>query len=100
MNQIQSSIELPDVLMTLVRLSEDDKPFGIQAEVLRSIANMVVLLDEQFLIHSAVHKAIIRLLRACVGDELQERVDGRTKVLGAASSTIKTPPSEYEEDCE
>jgi hypothetical protein len=60
---------------------------------------MVVLLDEQFLVHSAVHKAVIRLLRACVGDEIEERVDTRVKPMGAASATVKTAPSDYELDC-
>jgi len=58
---------------------------------------MVVLLDEQFLVHSAVHRAVLRLLRNCVGDDLQEQLDGR-KVLGAARSAVRSQPSEYEED--
>jgi Retinoic acid induced 16-like protein len=89
-----------DVLGTLVKLSESDRPFGIQAEVLRSVQNMVVLLDEQFLVHSAVHKAILRLLRNCVGDDMQEQLDGRNKVMGAAGNAIQSSPSEYEEDRE
>ena len=60
---------------------------------------MVVLLDEQFLVHSAVHKAVLRLLRNCVGDDLQEQLDGRNKPMGAAGNTTRTQPSEYEEDC-
>ncbi|KAI0748064.1 Retinoic acid induced 16-like protein-domain-containing protein [Daedaleopsis nitida] len=87
-----------DVLGTLVKLSESDRPFGIQAEVLRAVQNMVVLLDEQFLVHSAVHKAVLRLLRNCVGDDLQEQLDGRNKPMGAAGNTDRTQPSEYEED--
>ncbi|TRM55850.1 Retinoic acid induced 16-like protein-domain-containing protein [Schizophyllum amplum] len=62
-----------DVLGTLVRLSEADRP------VLRAVQNMVVLLDEQ-------------LLRNCVGDDIQEQLDGRNKVMGAAKN------AEYEED--
>jgi len=88
------------VLGTLVRLSELDRPAGILAEVLRTVSNMVVLLDEQFLIHSVVHKAIIRLLRVCAGDELQDKIDGRNKVMGAAAHAVRPPPSEYELDCE
>ncbi|KAJ3936854.1 MAG: Retinoic acid induced 16-like protein-domain-containing protein [Lentinula lateritia] len=88
-----------DVLGTLVRLSEADRPFGIQAEVLRAVQNMVVLLDEQFLVHSAVHKAVLRLLRNCAGDDLHEQLDGRhKKVLGAAGNAVQTQPSEFEED--
>jgi hypothetical protein len=60
---------------------------------------MVVLLDNQFLVHSAVHRAVLRLLRTCVGDDLQEKLDGRNKVMGAAGSLSKTSPSEHEEDC-
>ncbi|KAF5391407.1 hypothetical protein D9757_001905 [Collybiopsis confluens] len=88
-----------DVLGTLVRLSEADRPFGIQAEVLRAVQNMVVLLDEQFLVHSAVHKAVLRLLRDCAGDDLHEQLDGRhRKVMGAAGNAARTQPSEFEED--
>ncbi|EKM82692.1 hypothetical protein AGABI1DRAFT_68546 [Agaricus bisporus var. burnettii JB137-S8] len=87
-----------DVLATLVRLSEADRPSGIQAEVLRAVQNMVILLDEQFLVHSAVHRAVLRLLRTCVGDDIQEQLDGRSRVMGAAGNTMRTQPSEYEED--
>ena len=85
------------MLGTLVKLSESDRPFGVQAEVLRTVQNMVVLLDEQFLVHSAVHKAVLRLLRNCVGEDVQEHLDGHIKVMGAGAST-REPPSEYEED--
>ena len=89
---------LSDVLGTLVKLSESDRPFGIQAEVLQSVQNMVVLLDEQFLVHSAVHKAVLRLLRNCVGDDMQEQLDGQNRVMGAAGNAMRGSPSEYEED--
>lgn len=59
---------------------------------------MVVLLDEQFLVHSAVHRAVLRLLRTCVGDDIQEQLDGRSRVMGAAGNAIRGQPSEYEED--
>ena len=81
-----------------MRLSESDRPYGIQAEVLRSVQNMVVLLDEQFLVHSAVHKAVLRLLRNCVGDDIQVQLDGRNHVVGAARNSVRSQPSEYEED--
>ena len=92
-------IILIDVLEHLVRLSESDRPFGIQLEVLRSVQSMVVLLDEQFLVHSAVHRAVSRLLRTCIGDEIQEQLDGRNRTMGAAGTSTKGQPSEYEEDC-
>jgi hypothetical protein len=87
------------VLGTLVRLGEPDRPAGILAEVLRTVSNMVVLLDEEFLVHSAVHKAIIRLLRACTGDEFQDKLDGKGKVMGAAAEITRAAPSDYELDC-
>ena len=87
------------MLGTLVRLSEPDRPAGILAEVLRTVSNMVVLLDEEFLIHSAVHKAIIRLLKACTSDEFQDKVDGKGKVMGAAAEVTRGTPSDYELDC-
>ncbi|KAH9997288.1 Retinoic acid induced 16-like protein-domain-containing protein [Russula vinacea] len=88
-----------DVLGKLVRLSETDRPSGIQVEVLRAVQNMVILLDEQFLVHSAVHKAVLRLLRNCVGDEIQEQLDNRNrKAMGAAKNIVRSSPSEYEED--
>ncbi|PPR06648.1 hypothetical protein CVT26_001190 [Gymnopilus dilepis] len=87
-----------DVLGTLVRLSENDRPAGIQAEVLRAVSNMVVLLDEQFLVHTAVHKAVLRLLRNCAGDDIQEQLDGRKQLMGAARNVVRAPPSEHEED--
>ncbi|KAF9564673.1 hypothetical protein CPC08DRAFT_705201 [Agrocybe pediades] len=59
---------------------------------------MVVLLDEQFLVHSAVHRAVLRLLRTCVGDDIQDQLDGRNKVMGAARNVVRAPPSEHEED--
>ncbi|KAG1756798.1 Retinoic acid induced 16-like protein-domain-containing protein [Suillus paluster] len=87
-----------DVLGTLVRLAEPDRPSGIQAEVLRAVQNMVVLMDEQFLVHSAVHRAVLRLLRNCVGDDIQEQLDGRNRVMGAAKNAVRSQPSDYELD--
>ena len=84
-----------DVLGALVRLSETDRPFGIQAEVLRMITRLVSALDGQFLVHSAVHKAVIRLLRTAVGDEIDEHVDG-ARPMGAASMSVRAEPSDYE----
>lgn len=87
-----------DVLGTLVRLSEADRPSGIQAEVLRAVQNMVVLLDEQFLVHSAVHRSVLRLLRNCAGEDLQEQLDGKNRLVGAAKNATRSQPSEYEQD--
>ena len=61
---------------------------------------MVVHMDEQFLVHSAVHRAVLRLLRNCVGDDIQEQLDGRNRVLGAAKNAVRSEPSDYELDRE
>jgi hypothetical protein len=64
-----------DVLGTLVKLSEPDRPSGIQAEVLRAVQNMVVLLDE-----------------------VQEQLDGKLRARGAAGNVARSQPSDYELD--
>ena len=88
------------MLGTLVRLSEPDRPSGVQVEVLRAVHNLITDLDEQFLVHSVVHRAVLRLLKSCVGDDIQEQLDGRGRLMGAAGNAVRTSPSEYEEDCE
>ncbi|KAI9007985.1 hypothetical protein CLU79DRAFT_891857 [Phycomyces nitens] len=60
------------VLHYLVNVSEkSDYPAGIRGEAIRTVANMVDLLDDRFLVHNAVHKPTIKLLRFCVLDERQ-----------------------------
>ncbi|ORY28507.1 Retinoic acid induced 16-like protein-domain-containing protein [Naematelia encephala] len=78
-----------DLLANLERLCEPDRPHGIKGEVLRAINNLVVLLSERFLVHNAVHRPLRRLLRSCVGDEPEEKVDGRARVVGAAGLSTK-----------
>ncbi|KAJ1308973.1 hypothetical protein OPQ81_004656 [Rhizoctonia solani] len=87
-----------DILGTLVGLSETDRPFGVQAEVLKTVGNLVVLMDEQFLVHAAVHKAVLRLLRVCVGDLIDEIPSSSSKAMGAASVSQRTSIANYEED--
>ncbi|CAE6505777.1 unnamed protein product [Rhizoctonia solani] len=87
-----------DILGTLVSLSEADRPFGVQAEVLKTVGNLVVLMDEQFLVHTAVHKAVLRLLRVCVGDLIDEIPSSSSKAMGAASVSQRTSIANYEED--
>lgn len=93
-------MDAKDVLGELVHLGQHDRPHGIQALVLRSVANMVCMMDEQFLVHTAVHRPILKLLSICVGDELEESYDGRGRIMGAASSSHRSKPSQYEEDRE
>lgn len=60
------------VLQYLVNVSEKmDYPEGIRGEAIRTIASMVDLLDDRFLVHNAVHKPTIKLLRFCVLDDRQ-----------------------------
>ncbi|KAI8640823.1 Retinoic acid induced 16-like protein-domain-containing protein [Parasitella parasitica] len=64
------------VLQYLVNVSEKmDYPEGIRGESIRTIASMVDLLDDRFLVHNAVHKPTIKLLRFCVLDERQSELD-------------------------
>ncbi|CEP17900.1 hypothetical protein [Parasitella parasitica] len=64
------------VLQYLVNVTEKmDYPEGIRGESIRTIASMVDLLDDRFLVHNAVHKPTIKLLRFCVLDERQSELD-------------------------
>lgn len=63
------------ILQYLVNMSEKmDYPEGIRGEAIRTIASMVDLLDDRFLVHNAVHKPTIKLLRFCVLDERQSEL--------------------------
>ncbi|KAG9086293.1 hypothetical protein FS749_003742 [Ceratobasidium sp. UAMH 11750] len=55
-------------------------------------------MDEQFLVHAAVHKAVLRLLRVCVGDLIDEVPQSSSKAMGAASVSKKSSIANYEED--
>ncbi|KAF9984484.1 hypothetical protein BGZ75_003937 [Mortierella antarctica] len=54
-----------NVLVKLVNNSEGDEPRGIMGETIRTIAAMINLLDDRFLVHNAVHKPTVKLLRTC-----------------------------------
>ncbi|KAG0230615.1 hypothetical protein BGW42_000820 [Actinomortierella wolfii] len=58
------------VLAILVNISEGDRPRGIKGETIRTVAAMINLLDDRFLVHNAVHKPTVKLLRTtCVPTE-------------------------------
>jgi tRNA threonylcarbamoyladenosine modification (KEOPS) complex Pcc1 subunit len=60
------------ILHFLVNVSEkSDYPVGMRSETIRTVASMIDLLDDRFLVQHAVHKPTIRLLRFCVLDEHQ-----------------------------
>ncbi|KAG0056218.1 hypothetical protein BGZ83_005950 [Gryganskiella cystojenkinii] len=54
-----------NILTKLVHSAEGDNPRGIMGETIRSMASMINLLDDRFLVHNAVHKPIVKLLRTC-----------------------------------
>ncbi|KAK3841963.1 MAG: Retinoic acid induced 16-like protein-domain-containing protein [Linnemannia gamsii] len=54
-----------NVLQKLVNNAEGDEPKGIMGETIRTIAGMINLLDDRFLVHNAVHKPTVKLLRTC-----------------------------------
>ncbi|KAG0323141.1 hypothetical protein BGZ99_002917 [Dissophora globulifera] len=55
-----------NVLAKLVSTcAEGDRPRGIIGETIRTIASMVNLLDDRFLVHNAVHNPTVKLLRTC-----------------------------------
>ncbi|KAG9066258.1 hypothetical protein KI688_001479 [Linnemannia hyalina] len=53
------------VLTKLVNNAEGDEPKGIMGETIRTIASMINLLDDRFLVHKAVHTPTVKLLRTC-----------------------------------
>jgi hypothetical protein len=56
------------VLTILVNIAEADFPDGLRGEVIRTITNMINLLDDKFLVHGAVFKATLKLIRSSVED--------------------------------
>lgn len=64
------------LLHYLVNVSEKmDYPQGIRRESIRTIASMVDILDDKFLVQSVVHTPTIKLLKFCVLDERQSELD-------------------------
>ncbi|KAI1320084.1 hypothetical protein EDD11_002056 [Mortierella claussenii] len=64
-----------NILAKLVNTcAEGDQPRGIMGETIRTMASMINLLDDRFLVHNAVHKPTVKLLRACCapGTELED----------------------------
>ncbi|KAI9252628.1 Retinoic acid induced 16-like protein-domain-containing protein [Sporodiniella umbellata] len=64
-----------NILQYIVNVAERaDFPIGFRGEAIRLIASMVDLLDDRFLVHNAVHKPTIKLLRFCVLDDHQSEL--------------------------
>ncbi|KAI9482932.1 MAG: Retinoic acid induced 16-like protein-domain-containing protein [Benjaminiella poitrasii] len=63
------------ILQYLVTIVEKaDYPVGIRGEAIRTVASMIDLLDDRFLVHNAVHRPTIKLLRFCVLDDRQSEL--------------------------
>src|SRR6478735_12602727 len=63
------------ILQYFVNVAEKaDYPVGFRGEAIRTIASMVDLLDDRFLVHNAVHRPTIKLLRFCVLDDHQSEL--------------------------
>ncbi|KAF9431587.1 Guanosine-diphosphatase, partial [Entomortierella beljakovae] len=63
-----------NILAKLVNVcDEGDMPRGIIGETIRTMASMINLLDDRFLVHNSVHKPTVKLLRTCCasGTELE-----------------------------
>ena len=53
--------------------------------MLRALNNLIVLLPDKFLVHNSVHRPLRRLLKSCIGDDVEEgETHGSAKRLGAA----------------
>ncbi|RKP09162.1 Retinoic acid induced 16-like protein-domain-containing protein [Thamnocephalis sphaerospora] len=52
-----------NVLTILVNIAESDFPQGVRGEVMRCVASMINLLDDKFLVHNAVFKPTLKLIR-------------------------------------
>lgn len=58
-----------DILTELVHLSVDDRPKGIRGETIRTLTNLIILLDEKFLSRQAVNKPISQLIQLCLDED-------------------------------
>ncbi|KAI9631978.1 Retinoic acid induced 16-like protein-domain-containing protein [Dioszegia hungarica] len=90
-----------DLLSTLVKSSEPDRPHGIKGEVVRSLNNLVVLLSDRFLNHHAVHGPLRRLLRSCVGDNpIEGEVETSKRIFGAAGMEVRKRGTDAETEAD
>ncbi|CEP16382.1 hypothetical protein [Parasitella parasitica] len=58
----------------VINAEKADYPVGIRGEAIQMINSMIELLDDRFLVHNAVHKPTIKLLRFCVLDDRQSEL--------------------------
>lgn len=66
--------------------------------MVRALNNLIVLLSERFMVHNAVHRPLRRLLKSCIDDEPEDRVNTEGRVGGAAGIEKETArPAKAEE---
>ncbi|PVV01191.1 hypothetical protein BB560_004398 [Smittium megazygosporum] len=88
-----------NILENLVELAEPDLPRGFRCEVMRTISNLVNLLDESFLQHKTVHKAILYIFQyyskkpKVATDYILDQTEAD---LPRISSLTIDPPSSFE----
>jgi hypothetical protein len=58
--------------------------FQSSAEVLNAINTLLLLLPDSFLVHSAIHRPLLRLIRSSISPDTVNSVDGSERILGAA----------------
>ena len=90
-----------DILTELVHLSVDDRPKGIRAETIRTLTNLIILLDESFLSRQAVNKPISQLIQLCL-DQDAARFQFDDDPFEASGSSAPAPAAgvelDYQED--
>ncbi|CAG8569677.1 15906_t:CDS:2 [Funneliformis caledonium] len=82
-----------NVLRELEKLAENDIPKGIRGEIIRTVAQMINLLDDRFLVHNAVHQPTVQLLRTCVHDEGEKYDEDLVDLMYIICSKIHAFPA-------
>ncbi|CAI2184164.1 4553_t:CDS:2 [Funneliformis geosporum] len=82
-----------NVLKELEKLAKADIPKGIRGEIIRTVAQMINLLDDRFLVHNAVHQPTVQLLRTCVHDEGEKYDEDLVDLMYIICSKIHAFPA-------
>lgn len=93
-----------DVLTQLVHLSVDDRPKGIRGETIRTLTNLIILLDERFLSRHAVNKPISQLIQLCLDEDAarfqmdDDSFETNRPTPSSSDAAAAVPEADYEED--
>ncbi|KAJ1028719.1 hypothetical protein NDA16_001885 [Ustilago loliicola] len=89
-----------DILTELVHLSVDDRPKGVRAETIRTLTNLIILLDEKFLSRQAVNKPISQLIQLCLDEDAArfQLDDDSFEASGSSAPADAGVELDYEED--